>query len=69
MALGSRDLICIGATRSTRIAQALFGSIPERVGEETSRPVAMVRGPEYRPRTLAQAVVERLGDRLYRPEG
>lgn len=65
-ALGASDLICIGATRSTRITQALFGSIPERIGERAAGPVAIVRGPEYRPRTLAQAVVERLGGRIYR---
>ena len=54
------DTICIGSTRSSAATQALFGSIPEALGEQASGTVAITSGPEYRPRTISQAVVERL---------
>jgi amino acid transporter len=54
------DTVCVGATRSTNIAQAIFGSIPEMIGEEFDGTVAIVRGSIYRPRTVKDAIVERL---------
>lgn len=54
------DLTCVGATRSTALTQALFGSIPEEVAGRTPGTMAIVRGREYRPRSLVDAVVERL---------
>ncbi|PSQ15485.1 amino acid transporter [Halobacteriales archaeon QS_8_69_26] len=55
------DTVCVGATRSGPVAQALFGSIPERIGAEASGTVAMVRGSERSPMSIREAIVERLG--------
>jgi amino acid transporter/nucleotide-binding universal stress UspA family protein len=54
------DLVCVGATRSTALTQALFGSIPEEIASRAEGTMAIVRGREYRPRSLVDAVVERL---------
>ena len=54
------DTIVVGATRSSAVAQALFGSIPEKIGEKASGTVAIARGPQYKPRSITEAVVERL---------
>jgi len=54
------DTVCIGATRSTAITQALFGSIPEEIGEQAKGTVIITRGREYRPRTVTEGIIERL---------
>jgi len=54
------DTICVGATRSTAMTQFLFGSIPERLGERHPGTVLIAREPEYQPRTILQAITERL---------
>jgi len=54
------DTVCVGATRAGAVSQALFGSLPERVGAEVDATVAMVRGEEGSPRTIREAIVERL---------
>ena len=54
------DTICIGSTRSSAISQVLFGSLPERVGEEVDRTVVMARGPEESPMSVRQALLRRL---------
>lgn len=54
------DTVCIGATRSTAIRQVLFGSIPEEIGEHTDGTVIISRGPQYKPRTVTEGIVERL---------
>ena len=59
-AVAPYDTICIGSTRSTSVTQALFGSIPEKIGAEAEGTVAIVSGPQYRPRTVSEAIVERL---------
>lgn len=59
-AAGRFDTVCVGATRSTRLAQALFGSIPETIGEHAPGTVIIVRGTRYRPRTIADALIQRL---------
>lgn len=59
-AIQEYDTICIGATRSTAIHQALFGSIPEEIGEHADGTVIISRGRAYRPRTVAEGIVERL---------
>lgn len=59
-AVSGYDTVCVGATRSTNITQALFGSIPEMVGEKAEATVAIVRGPQANPRTVKNAVIERL---------
>ncbi len=40
------DTTCIGATRSTRLESALFGSFPEIIAEKVSGTVLIVRGEE-----------------------
>ncbi len=40
------DTTCIGATRSSRLESALFGSFPELVGEKVRGNVLIVRGKE-----------------------
>ncbi|WP_138431570.1 amino acid permease [Fodinibius saliphilus] len=59
-AIENYDTVCIGATRSTAITQALFGSIPEEIGEHAKGTVIISRGPEYRPRTITEGIIERL---------
>ncbi len=61
--LRERDLVSLGATRSTGLTRALFGSIPEKIASQAPGTVAIVRGPRYRPRSLLQAIAERLGFR------
>lgn len=52
------DTICVGATRSTGVAQALFGSIPEEIGEKNEGTVALARGILYKPRSVTQGLVD-----------
>lgn len=54
------DAVCIGATRSTSVRKALFGSIPEEIGENMDGTVIITRGREYRPRTVAEGIIDRL---------
>ncbi len=54
------DTVCIGATRSTYVRKALFGSIPEEIGENTDGTVVISRGREYKPRTVTEGIIERL---------
>ncbi|RBI61076.1 amino acid transporter [halophilic archaeon] len=54
------DTICVGATRSGTVSQAVFGSLPETVGEKTDRTVVMARGPEESPMSVREAIVRRL---------
>lgn len=56
----SYDTICIGATRSTAVRQALFGSIPEEIGEKAEGTVIITRGREYKPRSVTEGIIERL---------
>jgi amino acid transporter/nucleotide-binding universal stress UspA family protein len=59
-AVGAFDTVCVGATRSGAVSQALFGSIPETIGEQVDSTVAMVRGPEETARSVREGLVERL---------
>lgn len=59
-AVEAYDTICVGSTRQGALSQALFGSIPETIGEQVSATVAMVRGAEESPRSIREAVVEHL---------
>ncbi|MEL7833420.1 amino acid permease [Fodinibius sp. Rm-B-1B1-1] len=54
------DTVIIGATRSTAVRQALFGSIPEAIGEKSNANVIITRGREYKPRTVTEGIIERL---------
>lgn len=59
-AVKSYDTVCIGATRSTAVRQALFGSIPEEIGEKSEGTVLITRAQEYKPRSVAEGIIERL---------
>jgi amino acid transporter/nucleotide-binding universal stress UspA family protein len=52
------DTICVGATRSTTVAQALFGSIPEEIGEKSDDTVAIARGSVYKPRSVTRGLID-----------
>ena len=54
------DIVCVGATESGAVSQALFGSLPETIGESAESAVAMARGGEQSPRTVREGLVERL---------
>jgi len=54
------DMVCVGATRSGPISQAVFGSVPEKVGAAVDRTVLMARGPEQSPMSVRQALLRRL---------
>jgi len=54
------DTICVGATRSGAVSQAVFGSLPETVGEQTDRTVVMARGPQESAMSITEAIVRRL---------
>ena len=54
------DTVCVGATRSTSLSQALFGSIPEDIGQTHDGTVAIARGGDTSPRTIREAIVDRL---------
>jgi len=54
------DTICVGATRSGAISQAVFGSLPETVGEEADKTVVMARGSEESAMSVREALLRRL---------
>ena len=54
------DTICVGATRSGAVSQAVFGSLPETVGERIDRTVVMARGREESAMSIREAIVRRL---------
>ncbi|QLG50313.1 amino acid permease [Natrinema halophilum] len=54
------DTICVGATRDNTISQAIFGSLPESVGEHAAGTVVMARGPEESPMSIGEALARRL---------
>jgi APA family basic amino acid/polyamine antiporter len=54
--------ICVGATRSSAVSQALFGSLPERIGTEADGTVVIARGPEQSPMSIREAIARRLED-------
>ncbi|ELY94196.1 amino acid permease-associated region [Natrialba hulunbeirensis JCM 10989] len=54
------DTICVGATGTSTVAQALYGSIPQELEQEHDGTVLMARGETRTPRTFRQALVQRL---------
>ncbi|MEA5409884.1 universal stress protein [Haloarculaceae archaeon H-GB2-1] len=54
------DTVCVGATRSGAISQAVFGSLPEKIGAEVPQTVVMARGPEESPMSVREAIMRRL---------
>ncbi|UPW00377.1 amino acid permease [Halorussus gelatinilyticus] len=59
-AVAAYDTVCVGATRSGSVSQALFGSIPEKIGEEVDATVVMVRGQKETARSVRQGIIDRL---------
>lgn len=59
-AVSECDIVSVGATRTGAVSQALFGSIPEAIGEHVEGTVVMARGSEEAPRSIRDALVERL---------
>ncbi|MFB6284053.1 MAG: amino acid permease [Halobacteria archaeon] len=60
---GEYDLVCVGATRSDVVTQTLFGSLPERVGEETEGTVVMARGPKRSPMSIRDGILRRFQEK------
>ncbi|TYT61439.1 amino acid permease [Natrialba swarupiae] len=54
------ETVCVGATGTSTVAQALYGSIPQRIVNESDGTVLMARGDQRAPRTFRQAVIQRL---------
>jgi len=54
------DTVCVGATRESAVSQALFGSLPERLGTDLDRTVVVARGSERSPMSIREAIIERL---------
>lgn len=54
------DTVCVGATRSGAVSQALFGSLPETIGGKAAGTVVIARGPEKAPLSVREAIVQRL---------
>jgi basic amino acid/polyamine antiporter, APA family len=59
-AAGEYDTVVIGATGSSTVAQALYGSIPQRIVRESEGTVVMARSEQRAPRTFRQALIQRL---------
>ncbi|WP_436343920.1 amino acid permease [Natronorubrum sp. FCH18a] len=59
-AVGEYDTVVVGATGSSTVAQALYGSIPQRIVGESDGTVVMARGEQRAPRTFRQALIQRL---------
>jgi len=55
------DTVCVGATGSSTVAQTLYGSIPQQIVEESEETVLMARSENRSPRSIKQAIVQRLG--------
>ncbi|XVH32477.1 amino acid permease [Haloferacaceae archaeon DSL9] len=57
------DAVCIGATGSTFVAHALYGTLPQRIVRVTDNTIVMARGQSRSPQTLREAIIYRLGGR------
>ncbi len=57
----SFQTVCIGATRSSRLERALFGDIPEAVGEKAPGNVVIVRGEAKVRRSFWEAIRQKFG--------
>jgi len=61
-AISGYEIVSVGATQTSTVSQALFGSIPEAIGESVDGTVVMARGPAEAPRSVRDALVERLAN-------
>ena len=62
-AVAGYDVVCVGATGQSTVAQTLFGSVPRDVVRVSKGTVLMARDENRVPRTLREAVIQRLGGR------
>lgn len=58
------DAVAVGATGQSFVAQALYGTIPKSVAEAASGTVILARGEDRSPRSLREAIVQRLGGQI-----
>jgi len=61
-AVADYDTVSVGATRTGAVSQALFGSIPEAIGERSDGTVVMARDASQTPRSVRDAIVHRLSE-------
>ena len=54
------ETVCIGATGTSTVAQALYGSLPQRIVRQSDGTFLMARGENRSPRTFRQALIQRL---------
>ena len=54
------DTVVVGATGTSTVAQALYGSLPQRIVRASDGTVVMARGEQRAPRTFRQALIQRL---------
>lgn len=54
------DFVCVGASRSSSLAESIFGTVTEQLVTSVGRPFAIVRGPQPSHRSF----IEDLGRRL-----
>jgi basic amino acid/polyamine antiporter, APA family len=54
------DTVVLGATGTSTVAQTLYGSIPQRIVEQSDGTIMMARGEQQTPRTFRQALIQRL---------
>ncbi len=54
------ETVCIGATGTSTVAQALYGSLPQRIVRQSEGTFLMARGEVRSPRTFRQALIQRL---------
>ena len=59
-AVSEYDTVVVGATGTSTVAQALYGSIPQQIVQESDGTVVMARGEQRAPRTFRQALIQRL---------
>ncbi|MCL9813670.1 amino acid permease [Natranaeroarchaeum aerophilus] len=59
-AVSEYETVCVGATGSSTVAQALYGSIPQTIVEQSTGTVLMARGENRTPRTFRRALIQRL---------
>lgn len=54
------DTVCVGATRAGAISQAVFGSLPEKIGAELAQTAVMACGEEESLMSIREALMRRL---------
>ncbi len=54
------DTVYVGATRLSVVERTVFGTLPEKIGENASGTVVIVRGEGGAPRSIRQSIINRL---------